>query len=337
MKMKKKKTEGANELSNNVSANELSNNSKNLFRDWLMEGDTYAKISDLWDAVKEDIKTYKGVYTFMIAVVFFVMRGYWYIYTWGHFDALKIDKCYLRSDGDNPIYIIIACVALGLAWIFLNYIMYNLIKHKMIAATIGTIFFEIFLLFVIACILTGVTTLKELFVGITLKAVLTCLLMLIWNVFLLNCVGIYFSICMRIKDKRKKNKSSKQIEQGNATGAETGEAEKKYNIRQMKSSLAFILITFGFFIYITGRWMTITQTSYKVIEQTNLESNADDTNTYIVLYETDEEYIVAPLYKENDKVIKEIDEQDVIPKQGIRTKYYLNIQNVGTEKLSMMP
>lgn len=317
-KKKMKKTEGTNELSKN---------SENAFQEWVMKGVTYAEISDLWKDVKKDIKKYAGAYTFLITVLFFVMRGYWYIYTCGHFDALKIDRCYLRSDGDTPLFSIMACVGLGIAWAFLNYLMYNIIQQKRRGVALILFLVEYGICMKIVCEMTN-SSIGEMFTNSKLVDVLVCLLMIFWVVVMINYFGFFIPICMWGQRKMKIWKKANKIEKGIEQNAESEEPDKKYNIREIGISAGIVLISFGIAVYFLGRNMSANQINYKVIEQKDIENNTGDANAYVVLHETDEEYIVAPLYKENNKVIKDIDEQDVLPKQGIRTKYYSDIQSV---------
>lgn len=59
---------------------------------------------------EKPIKDYIAIISFLVAGVAFILRGLWYFYYWGYFEAFHMDKCYLSVNSDNSLYSVLLLV-----------------------------------------------------------------------------------------------------------------------------------------------------------------------------------------------------------------------------------
>lgn len=110
-------------------------------------------------------------------------------------------------------------------------------------------------------------------------------------------------------------------------------------------SMLVMVAVLGGLLFISSISDANSKVNFKVIEniKDTLENNEDDeylftddngaTKKYeVILYETNEYYIVAPLYHQNDTVLKNTNQQKVIKKENINTYYYEDINNILVKK-----
>ena len=286
-----------------------------------------------------------GMISLLIAGVAFVLRGIWYFYNYGYFVAFNIDRSYLIVDNTNSIYAVLGWIGGAIIYIFINICSYFLIfesRDNIIKKII-----EIFLLLAYE-FLNFIFIIGVLSNNGDLKAIVIyfntndlggiCVDFLVVSA-VLNSMTI--SMCIAyiiIAIFRKKNL--------NLSFDSIIESIKDIRINDIKDyiicvfTMLVMVAILGGLLFISSISDANSKVNFKVIESINntLENNKSNeflfvedgvTKQYeVVLYETSEYYITAPLYHKNDIVFKDIYIQKVIKKESVNTYYYEDINNI---------
>ena len=291
-------------------------------------------------------KDYIGIVSLLVAGVAFVLRGIWYFYNYGYFVAFNIDDIYLIVDNDNSIYAVLGWIGLSIIYIFINCCSYFFIFEsrdgvfkKIVEIFIALAYEFVNFIFIVGVLSNNgdISAIIMYFGANDLGSI--CIDFIVVSA-LLNSLTISMCIAYIIIVKfRKKNMKF--------TLGRVIESLKDIKVNDIADylicifSILIMIAVLGGLLFISSISDANSKVNFKVIEsiKDTLENNEDDKYLFIddngaikqyevILYETNEYYIVAPLYNQNDTVLKDTNQQKVIKKENIDTYYYEDINNI---------
>ena len=319
------------------------------------------KEKNMWLSLRNDIDKNLKTYTFLLTIMTFLMRGFWYFYSLGYFRSLKIDTSYLRVDDAGSLYNVMGFVGIAAIYLTINYVMYSVIERKHIINAIRIFIIEVVLLFWGICKIESIG-IVELWKDIyNWKDAIKCVVSMILDVVLLNAYAIAYAavslfrtiiegtVKSENKEQTKNKKRVKKQKRIKNNKKQNDSMERKIVNDKIWLLFSVILTTafIGGVVYIVGRETGNDKIDYKIIEEKNPQNEVDveekylfpskDDNIvrrcYAVLYETNEEYITAALcINENKNVEIETGTQRVFSKENVTTVYYSNIQDDDLKK-----
>lgn len=280
----------------------------------------------------KDISEIVALISIICAAISFYIRGHWYLYEWGYYTAIGLNRLYIDIESMGTVYYILANIGIAGLLLTSNYLVYSFWVKRQIKpiAVLGLIEFFIFGM---VTLIASNTNILELIIEIIeyelYKECLELLLKICLTVIAINLYGVYWGICL----KKQKKSVSEELEDN----------WKKYITPTPKNIFVFILIIIveGMITFFIGTHDGHDKKDYKVIiENISLEDESKINSKYVfssddskikiypILYENNEIYVISILCKNTDKITIETTWQKVISKEDVVTIYYKNIYSL---------
>ena len=288
---------------------------------------------EIWDKPIEGIKLLLGC----AGVGAFWTNAIWYVFQLGYFSQLKIDKCYITIDGMISIYNIIVHLIVGLTLVCVNVIAICLKKmnERKIMAVMGLL--EIGFIFYYVSAINHIS-LEDLIIDAVqnrnVVGVFSLICSLVMCVFIINLFSFSYWITdfleKRLKRKSEVENSDYKEEQSHNESASI--AQKTRGVICACVCVCVIFIS-GVFTFLLGNDSAYNKKDYRIIVSSQLK-NMDlnvGSEIYAVLFQTEDEYIIAEINMEKDEPEIYYDKQMIIPKSGIETIYYENYKEINID------
>ncbi|MBE5952132.1 MAG: hypothetical protein E7260_11185 [Lachnospiraceae bacterium] len=327
----------------------------------------HIKEAEAWSL--KDFAQFSAVVGVVFACVLWILKSAWYFYYLGKFAYYGIDSCYIQADDSSIFLEIIQVIAVGITWFAINYLYYTVyVKNsKMVRRSLKLLLlWGIEMVFAFAYLLvTSGIKLGDLISGATMENIIALVGGLLLVVFAINTFALE-SILLRNRDKRLLNRRAKKEErklkkQGKGIGAllarwglrrekrrkekesrreslsETRETEasdevdKKY--KEKIRSFIIIAVTVAVelcLIFFSGFLLEASRSAYKVIVSEVEETSGSESDVvYVVVYETDDNYIVSRLFNESNRIDRNY--LKAISKEGVGTYKVSDISSFNEE------
>lgn len=268
-----------------------------------------------------------AILTTVCTIAVFLVRGYWYIYEWGYFYTIGIDRIYIDVESMGVLYYVLGYLGIAGIMVASNYLFYSLCVHKRkrfipVWALIETIVFWIIIF--LSSNLKLLEVLDEIIKqgnGID-YLILTCKMML--SIMSLNIAGMYYGLVGGIGKVKTKTVKSIDLKV----------------IRQKIIELLLIIAIEGIVFFLIGMDAGYEKRDYKLIVETleNVEAVEDkyifeldskDVRIYPILYEDKENFIISYLCSNENGIYIESMHQMMIAKENVETIYCENIFEIG--------
>lgn len=280
---------------------------------------------------KCELKEIFPIITFLSIVVAFVIRGFWYIYEWGYYSALGINRIYIDVESMGSLYYVISYLGIAILIIASNFGVYYLwINRK--SMLILLCFLEILLFFWVSFGISNIKfieTLREIIKYGLIRDFGKLLLEVFIYVLICNIYGLlggivvkYFKKKIFINTQRPKIRTTDGV----------------------IIILLFMIISLvieGIFIYIEGYKAGKNKKDYRIIiEEVLGDEKNEEKDQYIfdfedykvkiypILYEDNEKYIISYLYWDESEIHIMSERQKVISKESVETVYCKDIFNL---------
>lgn len=296
------------------------------------------------DYARDNFEKFSALFIAVITTGIWLIRAVGYCYQSGALSVYNISRSYIEID-NNFFYQIIQVIAVLVILFITNFILtFLLLKpdqskfhYKRKFNIFLFIIFEMTVIFSIVLISSN-TSLISLFKDIESSSLTSNLLtftVLFFVLLLFTLVINIFGIEIALYQKK-----SKQNSTADTTSHSDSSNESKIAL------LITIFIVISIFLpcsYLYGKVEENQRTTYKIIEEPLNSTDSTDKkfiftssekNSYklsAVIYENKDIYILARLYKEDDKIILDKYYQKIIGKDDIITYTYDNIYNIKTK------
>ena len=268
-----------------------------------------------------------AILTTVCTIALFLVRGYWYIYEWGYFYSIGIDRIYIDAESMGVLYYVLGYLGIAGIMVASNYVFYALCVHKRkrfipVWALMETIVFWIIIF--LSSNLKFLEVLDDIIKhgnGID-YLILTCKMML--SIMSLNIAGMYYGLVGGIQQVKNKEEKSLDLKV----------------IRKKIIELLLIISIEGVVFFLIGMDTGYEKRDYKLIVETleNVETVDDkyifeldskDVRIYPILHEDKENFIISYLCCDENGIYIELIHQKVIAKENIETIYCENIFEIG--------
>lgn len=284
----------------------------------------------------------------LIAAVAFVLRGIYYFYQLGYLNTFHINSCYAELNGEISLYSVLAYAGVATILLFSNYMVYTFANKKIYGGLIILFFIEMCIYFNVIFILSNIAVNDYLIAIITAKnwtnlAYVLCQALIF--VLVGNCFAFSFILTNKLEQIFKKCKKSVKSNKNSEENSIQDTVSKDFSLDEYLlkfAGLIMIITSICGIFYLFGIDTANEKTNFKVIEYalTDTAENISDkylfqqqgsdktVKHYVVLHETKEVYIIAPLYQQFGIIKKDTSSQKIIPKDNVLTTYYDDIQKL---------
>ena len=277
--------------------------------------------------LKKKLPKLIGIFTVVITSIAFCIRGFYYLYEWGYYNAIGVNRIYIDVEGLGTIYYVIANLGLAALLIISNYFTYVCWTSKKKLHIGFLLILEYIAFFGVIFASSNINFLeyfRSLFTENGQESFLLLSLKVFLIIFVFNLYGIYVGI------KKKK------------------EIQDKIPIDNLKEAIIFfilVIILEGAITYFIGMSSGHDRKDYKVIlENIEVEREGNIEDKYVftienrkvrlcpILYENNEIYIISYLCRDNQKVFIDNVHQKIISKVDVETLYFENIFTFNEEQ-----
>jgi hypothetical protein len=270
------------------------------------------RIEEIFDSLKdieiiEDInKNAAGIGILsaaIIAMVSNVFKLMAYSYYSGWFDYFEINKDYINVASENIFYDIVISISIVLILFTFNYIVYSAINNnKKKGFILAFIFIGTFNVIYLLFFTEYIQTINKFSLNDLLGIIISCFIFLPIIELIL---GISLGTINLIKNKKVKNKNTK--------ADDYDKRKNSFTVRQWLISIIVTIIIYLPISYGMGNYHAKKINTYKTIN-----------NQYVVIYETESEYIIADCNISFNNSFLEINKSK---------QTYISKINVETEKI----
>lgn len=268
-----------------------------------------------------------AILTSVCTIAVFLVRGYWYLYQWGYFNTIGIDRIYIDVESMGVLFYILGYLGVAGIMVASNYEFYSLYVRKRKRYILVLVLIEIVCFWAIILISSNIglfDVLNEIikqgkgfyYLKLTGKMLIT--------IVLLNMAGIYYGLAGGIQQAKTKTKIGLDLK----------------IIGQKMLELLLIICIEGVVFFLIGMDVGNEKVDYKLIVETldnvnivedkyifNL--NSKDVRVYPILYEDKDNFIISYLCSDENGIYIESTYQKVIAKENIETIYCENIFEIG--------
>lgn len=300
-------------------------------------------VTTIIDYSRDNFEKFSALFIAVITTGIWLIRALGYCYQSGSLSVYNISKSYIEID-NNFFYQFIQVIAVLVILFITNFILtFLLLKpdqskfhYKRKIKIILIFIFEMIVVFSIVLISSNtslISLIKDIKGSSSISNLLTFTVLFFILLFFTVAINL-FGIVIAFNQKKFKQNSAADTTSHNNSSNE---------------SIIALLITFLIVIsillpcsYIYGKVEENKRTTYKIIEEPLDSTDSTDkkfiftspeNNSYklsAIIYENKDIYILARLYKEDDKIILDKSYQKVIDKDDIITYTYDNIYNITT-------
>ena len=299
-----------------------------------------------------------------VSVLYVIDMFLLYVYQSGRFAILKIDNCYINV-GVKNLYEVILHIFAAVLVVLSNYIFYWAIEERRIGRIIGILLGEWVLLIFAVCILANesiISLIVECHEDKLYKAYFLQLFSIFLTAIFINIYGIVYQIIFHIdkirrdimshvKELKVYQKFEKRIQEKKAKKQSTNSIEKPLRenwIQKLYSNISYINTKMEFIkfktivecieiaiigailetliIFVVGTFSVYNTYDYKMAMVN------EDNALYPIIYENEDIYIIANVDKSDDGVKIKYDNQKIIDKDGIETKYFSDYRDAYKNK-----
>lgn len=281
-----------------------------------------------------------GAYSFLVTSTVFLLRGMWYFYYCGYFQAFNIDKSLLVINNDTSLYSVLGLIGIAVLLCALNYWIYVLCIDKKWRGLVVTVLLETIAMLILICKMSDIDfeVILECFRNTGWQGIWYIGRNCLFCVFLINIYGIIFYLVFRHADK----KSNMSTENTWNEVIQVFRAEDEKKIQTLLIIMIWGIVVsaaLGISVFIAGSEDAKAKKDFRIIEEVHLEENHEVEDKYLfkengqppkqyyaVLYEMEEQYVAASLALEEGIVVKDFNRQKVIAKENIITYYYADLE-----------
>lgn len=294
------------------------------------------------------LKEYVTIISLVVTGVAFILRGMIYFYWCGYFEAFHIDKGYLSVSSDNSLYFVLLLVGAATVVCAMNYWVYLCYRNRDKATYIITLIIEyiLFSAFIFYLLYVEDGQSFEYFQATGWDGVTYVCKEALFYIVVFNIYGVMYSFICEVYQKVSRGKLFESVFKG---------ALEILKIENIKELLAFIISllvvssVLGAFLFFQGMNRAESKKDFRIIEEI-YDADIDIVDEkylfatdrqvrkqyYVVLYETEEKYILASLYVDTQGVEKDVNRQKVISKDDIVTYYCWNIEEFFAERYGIL-
>lgn len=287
--------------------------------------------------IKEYVSLFTFIATVSVAVCGAIMRFFIYIYYCGYTLYWKLPTEIINVKSDNFIFEFIIYTFVSLFIILINVLYYKRLKGK---RTIGQLVLRGFIIVVATVAFIGVS--QKNVVGLLLFVLLIVLFLPAYSITIADFFPDFIdkikkgisklSIVKKIKNKfakRKRAENSKKKKANYPKRLNSNQNKKQLDWAGIRANIkiggiVFIIIVpiIMFTILYLGYQEAYFEKEFRVIE-TSSTVEEQGTETFAIIYETDENYYISPCVIENEKIVEiNVDTKDVIVKEGTQYKHF---------------
>lgn len=281
-----------------------------------------------------------GTYSFLVTSTVFLLRGMWYFYYCGYFQAFNIDKSLLAINNDTSLYSVLGLIGIAIFLCVLNYWIYVLCIYKKWLWLVITVLVETIAMLFLICKMSdiGLEEVLECFRNTGWQGIWYIGRNCLFCVFLINIYGIIFYLVFRHADK-KSNISTETTLDEIIKKFRTDDEKKIKTLLIIMIWTIVVSVALGNAVFLAGREDAKDKKDFRIIEEAHLEENHEVEDKYLfkengqspkqyyaVLYEMEDKYVVASLALEEGIVVKDLNRQKVISKENILTYYYADLE-----------
>ena len=267
-----------------------------------------------------------AILTAVCTILSFLVRGFYYVYQWGGFNAFGVDRIYIDVEGMGILYNALAYLGIAILWVVSNYFTYLFWVNKKKIYVLLFWFVEVILFWAIVICTSG-NNLVNVILDILKQENALGYLELTWKmmkiVIALNVYGVYVGFSWKKEGRTEPNAI-------------------KYTFQEIvKKIVVFVIIVVveGVATFCMGASDAKAREDYKLILE-NVEKNDTIEDRYLfpgeenlvriypVLHEDDDIYIISYLCNEESNIYIETGHQKVIAKTNVETVYCENVYDI---------